>query len=253
VRGLEQRRDPEALSLLVECLCDESWFLRDLAEQTFFRLGEEHAGPLVPLLSGGLWYTRLSGARLLGRLGYRPAVPALIDLGDDTNETVALAARDALLAVARQRGSARVAHALQRATPERRKRRIEEIAARDRALAKNLERLMADVDLMASDAPDRLIDPVESGEPAAAVPKPHRSFLSSKPFAAPRPAAAKPPPRRNRRGASSCRRYEVVGRDQARTVQVCRSRAGSRIETCRRDEIRSRCKACRPSLRRRRR
>ena len=148
----------------------------------------------MPLLSGGLWYTRLSGARLLGRLGYRPAVPALIDLGDDTNETVALAARDALLSVARLRGSARVAHALQRVTPERRKRRREEIAARDRALAKNLERLMADVDLMASDAPDRLIDPIESGEPTAAAPKPaHRSFLSSKPFAAPRPAAAKTP------------------------------------------------------------
>ena len=40
VRGLEQRKDAEAFSLLVECLCDESWFLRDLAEQAFVRLGE---------------------------------------------------------------------------------------------------------------------------------------------------------------------------------------------------------------------
>src|SRR5438067_1782989 len=39
VRGLEQRRDPESLSLLVECLCDESWYLRDLAAQVFVRMG----------------------------------------------------------------------------------------------------------------------------------------------------------------------------------------------------------------------
>ena len=31
VRGLEQRHDPQALSLLTECLCDESSFLRELA------------------------------------------------------------------------------------------------------------------------------------------------------------------------------------------------------------------------------
>src|SRR6266545_7757701 len=131
VRGLEQRRDPEALSLLVECLCDESWFLRDLAEQTFFRMGKEHVGVLLPLLEGGLWYTRLSAARLLGRLGYRPAVPPLLTLCGDPNETVALAAREALVAVARQQGSRRVAHALHHLPPERRRQRLAEIAERD--------------------------------------------------------------------------------------------------------------------------
>jgi hypothetical protein len=203
VRGLEQRRDPEALSLLVECLCDESWFLRDLAEQTFFRMGEEHAGPLLPLLVGGLWYTRLSAARLLGRLGYRPAVPALLELCDDTNETASLAARDALVAVARQRGSARLAHALRRLEPERRKRRLVEIAERDRTVAKNLERLMADADLMASEHPDRLVDPEEAGRagekggaaPAAsgaARPPAPKPFVGPAPVSAPAPAS-KPP------------------------------------------------------------
>ena len=203
VRGLEQRRDPEALSLLVECLCDESWFLRDLAEQTFFRMGEEHAGPLLPLLVGGLWYTRLSAARLLGRLGYRPAVPALLELCDDTNETASLAARDALVAVARQRGAARLAHALRRLEPERRKRRLVEIAERDRTVAKNLERLMADADLMASEHPDRLVDPEEAGRagekggPApsasgAARPPAPKPFVAPAPISAPAPAS-KPP------------------------------------------------------------
>jgi len=203
VRGLEQRRDPEALSLLVECLCDESWFLRDLAEQTFVRMGEEHAGPLLPLLVGGLWYTRLSAARLLGRLGYRPAVPALLELCDDTNETASLAARDALVAVARQRGATRLAHALRRIEPERRKRRLAEIAERDRTVAKNLERLMADADLMSAEDPDRLVDPEEAGRSgeksghapstsAAARPPAPRSHEATAPAAAPGSAAPKP-------------------------------------------------------------
>ena len=33
VRSLENRRDEEAMSLLIECLCDESWYLRELAEE----------------------------------------------------------------------------------------------------------------------------------------------------------------------------------------------------------------------------
>src|SRR5258705_7041835 len=91
VRGLEQRRDPEALSLLVECLCDESWFLRDLAEQAFFRMGEEHAAPLLPLVLGGLWYTRLSAVRLLRPPRFPPPGPAPIDLCDDKNQNLSQA------------------------------------------------------------------------------------------------------------------------------------------------------------------
>src|SRR5437667_5611512 len=72
VRGLEQRRDAEAMSLLVECLCDESWYLRDLAERAFLRLGDEAAPVLMPLLEQGLWFSRTSAAGILGRLGYRP-------------------------------------------------------------------------------------------------------------------------------------------------------------------------------------
>ncbi|HEY2956208.1 MAG TPA: hypothetical protein VGK89_13300 [Candidatus Eisenbacteria bacterium] len=198
VRGLEQRRDPEALSLLVECLCDESWFLRDLAEQAFFRMGVEQVGELLPLLQGGLWYTRLSAARLLGRLGYRPAVPSLVALCDDPNASVALAAREAVLAVARQRGSSRVAHALHRLPPERRRRRLAEIADKDRALAKSLERMFGDVDLMEAADPDRLVDPGE-GAPASdagktpAAPPAAKSGAGAKAPASGKPPAAQPP------------------------------------------------------------
>jgi hypothetical protein len=191
VRGLEQRRDAEALSLLVECLCDESWFLRDLAEQAFVRLGEEHAAPLVPMLAGGLWYTRLSAARLLGRMGYRPAVPALLALCDDPNETVAIAAREAVVGVARLKGSSRIAHALVRLAPDKKRQRLAEVTARDRTLAKNLERLMADADLMAADHPDRLVDADEAGGAAS---KPGASLTRKPPSPSkPRPKPAGPP------------------------------------------------------------
>jgi len=161
VHGLEQRRDPEALSLLIECLCDESWFLRDLAEQAFVRLGEDHAQGLLPLLEGGLWYTRTSAARLLGRVGYRPAVPGLLRLCEDSNETAALAACDAVVALARNGGAARLAYALHRLPPEPRRQRLTEIARRDRALVGRLERLMHNEDIMTVEDPDSLSDESE--------------------------------------------------------------------------------------------
>ena len=161
VRGLEQRRDPEAISLLVECLCDESWFLRDLAEEAFLRMGEDQAAVLLPLLEQGLWFTRTSAARVLGRMGYRPAVPALLRLCEDPNETVALAAREALVALGHQRGAARLAHALHRLPPDVRRPRLDEIARRDRPLWERLERMMRNEELMTVESPDGLSDDSE--------------------------------------------------------------------------------------------
>ena len=148
VRGLERRRDPEAMSLLIECLCDESWYLRDLSEQAFLRLGDEAAPVLLPLLEQGLWFTRTSAAGILGRLGCRAAVPALLRLAEDPNRTVAEAACDSLVAIGRQRGAFRIAHLLHRQPHDVRRRRLEEIARRDHALAGRIERLLASESLM---------------------------------------------------------------------------------------------------------
>ena len=148
VRGLEQRSDAEALSLLVECLCDESWFLRDLAEEALLRLGERGAPVLVPLLEQGLWFTRASAARVLGRTAHRPGVPGLLRLGDDANAAVADCARDALVAIGREGGAISLARGLHRLPPDIRRRRIDELQGRDRQVLERVERLMQQDELM---------------------------------------------------------------------------------------------------------
>jgi hypothetical protein len=154
VRGLEQRRDEEALSLLVECLCDESWFLRDLAEESLLRMGSKGAEILVPLLEQGLWYTRASAARVLGHCAHRPAVPGLLRLTEDPNETVAQAARAALAEIGTHGGAITLARSLYRLPPETRYRRFGEIRVLDRPLAERVDKMMRQEELMAAEDED---------------------------------------------------------------------------------------------------
>lgn len=158
VRGLEQRGDAEAMSLLAECLCDDSWYLRDLAEEAFLRMADRGAPVLLPLLGQGLWFTRTSSARVLGRLAYRPAVPPLLRLADDANATVAAAASEALIAIGHRGGAVSLAHALHRAPPDLRTRRLAELGTRDRALRDRLERLMGNEELMSLEDAEALSD-----------------------------------------------------------------------------------------------
>lgn len=158
VGSLEHRKDAEALTLLVECLCDESWYLRELAEEALLRLGVRSGHALLPLLDQGLWFSRASAARVLGRIGFGPAVPALLKLVADSNETVAEAARLALIELGHRGGSMRIAWDLQRVAPEVRRVRLEEFAARDRALYERISRLMRNEELMSVEAVDDLND-----------------------------------------------------------------------------------------------
>lgn len=158
VRELVLKGDPQSLLLLVECLCDESWYLRSLAEEAFLGLGEPGAHVLVPLLDQGLWFTRTSAARVLGRLGHRPAIGALIRLTEDANDTVADAARDAIVAIGNQGGAIRIAHALHRMPPDDRRRRLDEIAGRDRVLCERVDRMMRREELMSAEDDGRLSD-----------------------------------------------------------------------------------------------
>ncbi len=158
VRELSLRGDDQSLLLLVECLCDESSYLRGLAEEAFVSMGEGRADALLPLLSQGLWFTRVSASRVLGRLGYRPAVAVLFELTEDSNESVCEAAREALIAIGTQRGAIQLAHALHRMPPDARRRRLDEIAASDRLLGERLERFMRQDELMSADQVEALSD-----------------------------------------------------------------------------------------------
>ena len=148
VRGLEERPQEEKLSLLVECLCDESWYMRELAEEAVLRCGETAVPALVPLLGQGLWYTRASAARVLGRLGSRTAIPDLLAMMGDANATVGEAACRSLVDVARSGGSAALARALYRLAPETRRARLAAFSACDRAAGERLTQLLGNAELM---------------------------------------------------------------------------------------------------------
>ncbi len=158
VRSLEQRRDPEAMSLLAECLCDESSYLRDLAEAALLQMGERGAAAVVPLLGQGLWFSRASAARLLGRLGHAPAAAGLLGLTGDSVETVVREAYAALATLAQRGGAARIAWELHRAAPERRLDRLARLQAVDRPAADRVERLLRSENLMTQADPDVLRD-----------------------------------------------------------------------------------------------
>jgi HEAT repeat protein len=158
VRSLEQRRDEEAMSLLVECLCDESWYLRELAENALLRLGDRAGETLLPLLEQGLWFSRASSARVLGRLGYAPAAAALMRLLDDANATVVQAAGAALDELGHRGGSARIAWELYRLQPEQRHERLDRFASIDRPLLERLERMLKNEELMTNADPGDLRD-----------------------------------------------------------------------------------------------
>ena len=158
VRSLEQRRDEEAMSLLVECLCDESWYLRDLAEHALLRLGDRGGETLLPILEQGLWFSRASAARVLGRLGYRPATAGLLRLCIDANATVVQAASAALVELSHRGGSVRIAWELYRHEPERRRELLQHLGGLDRPLLERLERMLRHEDLMMSEDPRDLRD-----------------------------------------------------------------------------------------------
>lgn len=191
VRELRVRGDAQALSLLVECLCDESWYLRELAEAAFLELGETGAEALLPMLDQGLWFTRVSAARVFGRLGYRRAVPGLLRLTEDANDTVAVAAREALVAIGSRRGAIRLAHALHRMPPDTRRRHMESLAALDRTLAGRLERMTGSEELMMAEQVDTLSD--DSPAVRAFEEGVEREVLTgSPPSPPPRPRAQEP-------------------------------------------------------------
>jgi HEAT repeat protein len=150
VQSLEARGDADAVALLVECLADESGYLRDLAEAALVRLG---AAPqaVVPLLSHGLWYTRLSAARTLGRLGVREAAHPLARVTADPNHSVAHEACTALGRLVGAGAGVAVARALYRLGDAARAGAMRGLAVADREAARQVEDLFRHTEVMVAD------------------------------------------------------------------------------------------------------
>ena len=156
VQGLEARADREAVALLVECLSDESGYLRDLAEAALVRLGAK-ADPVLPMLSSGLWYTRVSAARTLGRLGARRGDRAAARPARATaNQSVRRAGAEALHAIAQGDGALFVARMLYRRPEAERARLVREIAAGVREVEARLADLLRRDDAMLAEEDELL-------------------------------------------------------------------------------------------------
>jgi HEAT repeat protein len=77
-----------SIKILAEILQGDSWYLRDLAVKSMSQMGD-HAIPVVKiLLYSGLWYTRASAARCLGKMENAESLPDLVHLLGDPNHTV---------------------------------------------------------------------------------------------------------------------------------------------------------------------
>jgi hypothetical protein len=148
VTSLDKRDDEQALSLLVECLCDESSYLRDLAEKALIRKGDSSTEVLLPHLTQGLWYTRASVARILGRLGRKEALLGLVQLAADGNRAVADAAAGALAEVAAQGHAVTVARALFGTDRRLADRVLDRAEGASAGLSNQLHRLLDDRELM---------------------------------------------------------------------------------------------------------
>jgi HEAT repeat protein len=155
VIGLEARADAGAVASLVECLEDESGYMRDQAEAALVRLGATPE-PIIPLLAHGLWYTRVSAARTLGRLRARVAVEGLVELLGDANHSAAQEGARALVRVAQDGGAVAVARTLYRRGEIDRTTAIAHLRAVDRETARTIEDLWSRREVMQADDEDLL-------------------------------------------------------------------------------------------------
>ena len=112
IEDLKNRKSQRSVSLLVEMLQDESWYLREQAVKALTDAGDEARGPVLELLRNGLWFARASAARVLGKIGDGGDADSLIDCLMDSNMTVQGAAASALIDIARSASVADIASPL---------------------------------------------------------------------------------------------------------------------------------------------
>jgi len=158
VEDLKKRKSQRSISLLVEMLQDESWYLREQAVKALSEAGPEASGPVLNLLETGLWYTRAAAAKVVGEIGGDEAVDRLIDPLNDSNMTVQGAAAAALVRISKRSSVKHLARALAARSSEMRQRALSRLRLLDAELAKSVEdyweRSIAGRDAESPDEPD---------------------------------------------------------------------------------------------------
>ena len=112
IADLRRRKTDKSVSILIDVLRDDSWYLRELAVEALGEAGEDAVPDLMRLLDSGLWYTRAAVARTLGKIAHAPSIPALVALLDDANQTVQGASFASLADFARKGHAREVARAI---------------------------------------------------------------------------------------------------------------------------------------------
>jgi HEAT repeat protein len=166
IEELRRQKTTKSVSLLLEILCDESWFLRELAIGALVESGGLAIEPLRRVLKSGLWYTRAAAARALGRSGDGPSASDILVLLDEPNRTVREAAVDAVQALAANAGTEALSAALADSARERRMNRLSLIGHVAPDLASRLE--MESEALLSSRVGAAVGAPAGGSEPPAA-------------------------------------------------------------------------------------
>lgn len=100
----QELRTPEAAALIIKAMQDQSWALREYAIAKAVQLGTMMVPPLCRLLKSGVWYSRAAAVQALDSIGDVRALPRLLPLAGDTNQTVARAAKAAMAHLAAKAG-----------------------------------------------------------------------------------------------------------------------------------------------------
>jgi HEAT repeat protein len=139
IEDLKKRKSQRSVSLLVEMLQDESWYLREQAVKALCEAGEEAKEPLLKLVDEGLWYTRAAAAKVLGKIGGREATEKLIDCLMDSNMTVQGAAATALIDIAKSTSVEDLAAAMSSRSADVKGKAVSCIRLLDREVAQGVE------------------------------------------------------------------------------------------------------------------
>lgn len=85
VQLLAERRDK---TRLLSLLFSESWHVREKTAKLLVSFGEEIKDDILPLLDEGYWYVRAAACLIIGEIGDERALPRLVELLKEHNETV---------------------------------------------------------------------------------------------------------------------------------------------------------------------